>query len=346
LVKELQLRTNQMTLLNEMGSLLECCGTTKEACAVVGQSVQKLFPEALSGTLYLFKSSRNLVEMAVRWGSSSTSESLFSPDACWALRRGQSHWSENARTGIRCPHLAEASTSRSLCVPMVGQGETLGVLQLDFGSSKDTLGQSSPEGLQESEQRLATTVAGQIALSLASLRLRETLRDQSIRDPLTGLFNRRFMEESLERELQRAIRKNHPVSVLFLDLDHFKRFNDSYGHDAGDLVLRSIADLFRKFFRIDDVCCRYGGEEFSIILPESSSEHATVRANELRAAVKKLNFRHRDQTLGKVTLSIGVTTFPEHGSSTDELLKAADQCLYKSKSSGRDTVTAASQQEV
>jgi diguanylate cyclase (GGDEF)-like protein/PAS domain S-box-containing protein len=340
LVAELQLRTQQMTLLSEMGDLLECCATTQEACAVVAQSVQKLLPEAVSGTLYLFKSSRNLVEAAILWGSASASAALFSPDACWSLRRGQAHWNELGG-GINCSHLAEGSSHKCLCVPMVGQGDTLGVLHLEFPGDIETRTDSASENPQDSQQRVATTVAAQIALSLASLRLRETLRDQSIRDPLTGLFNRRFMEESLDREMQRAVRKNHPVSVLFIDLDHFKRFNDSFGHDAGDLVLRSIADLFRKVFRVDDVICRYGGEEFGIILPESSAENAAIRANALRKEIKKLEIQYKNHTLGTITLSIGVACFPEHGRTSEELLKAADQCLYQSKAGGRDLVTVA-----
>ena len=340
MVAELQLRTKQMALLSEMGDLLECCGTTQEACAVVARSVNKLLPEAVSGTLYLFKSSRNLVEMAIRWGTPGSSEALFSPDACWSLRRGQPHWNDMAG-GINCAHLTQATTNKCLCVPMVGHGDTLGVLHLEFPGDANIRAEAGSEGPNDTVQRLATTVAGQIALSLASLRLRETLRDQSIRDPLTGLFNRRFMEESLEREMQRAVRKNHPVSVLFVDLDHFKRFNDTFGHDAGDFVLRSIADLFRRIFRLDDVICRYGGEEFGIILPESSSVNAAIRANGLREAAKRLDIRYKNRALGTVTLSVGVSTFPEHGETAEELLKVADQCLYKSKAEGRDTVTVA-----
>lgn len=340
LVTELQLRTQQMTLLSEMGVLLECCGNTSEACGVAAQSIQKLLPEACCGTLYLFRSSRNVVEAAARWGDSNASEMLFSPDMCWSLRRGQPHWNELAGN-INCSHLTETQTHKTLCVPMVGQGDTLGVLHLEFAAEAESKADSSAESLRDSRQRVATTIAGHIALSLASLRLRETLRDQSIRDPLTGLFNRRFMEESLEREMQRAVRKNHPVSVLFIDLDHFKRFNDTFGHAAGDSVLRSVAELFCKVFRVDDVICRYGGEEFGIILPESSAENAAHRANALRALTKKLQIQYRNQILGTVTLSIGVATFPEHASTAEELLKVADQCLYKSKSAGRDLVTVA-----
>jgi diguanylate cyclase (GGDEF)-like protein/PAS domain S-box-containing protein len=345
LVMELQLRTIQMTFLNEMGDLLECCGTIQEACAVVAQSVRKLLPEAVSGALYLLRSSKNLVESAAQWGGALVSEAVFPPDACWGLRRGRAHWSDPGAGNVNCSHLAETSRSYCLCVPMVGQGETLGVLHLEYATAHAIQPGAPLENLWESQRQLAGTVAGQIALSLASLRLRETLRDQSIRDPLTGLFNRRFMEEALHRELQRAIRRNHPLSVLFMDLDHFKRFNDTFGHDAGDLVLRSVADLFRRFFRADDVICRYGGEEFGVILPESSAEHAALRANKLRAEIKKLDLRNKNQPLGIVTLSIGVAAFPMHSSGGDELLKVADRCLYKSKAAGRDLVTVATQDD-
>jgi diguanylate cyclase (GGDEF)-like protein/PAS domain S-box-containing protein len=341
LVKELELRTNQMTLLNEMGALLECSGAVREACAVVANSMQKLLPEAPVGALYLFKSSRNLIEAAIRWGKTAVSEPTFPPDACWSLRRGQPHWSEYRGTGITCQHLTKSSTTVSLCVPMVAQGNTVGVLHLEFDSTAELRCDSAGENVRDSRQRLAVSAASQIALSLASLQLRDTLREQSIRDPLTRLFNRRFLEESLERELQLASRKKHAISVLFLDIDHFKKFNDTFGHDAGDKVLQSLADLLRSFFRSTDICCRYGGEEFAIILPESSSQDATIRANALRSEVKSLRLKYKNEALGALTISAGVAAFPEHGSTSDELLKIADQCLYESKSHGRDTVTVA-----
>jgi diguanylate cyclase (GGDEF)-like protein/PAS domain S-box-containing protein len=340
LVKELEVQTDQMTVLNDMAALLECCATSKEACAVVGQSARKFFPEASSGTLYTFKASRNLVEAAVSWGDSSPAEPVFAPDACWALRRGQPHRSEAGNgQSVICPHLEGLPPAAHLCLPMVGQGETLGVLHLEF----PCVGKQ-PDGLLAAQQRLGVTVAGQIALSLASLRLRETLRDQSIRDALTGLFNRRFMQESLEREIMRSRRKNHSLSLLFLDIDHFKRFNDTFGHDAGDFVLQSVADLLRGFFRGDDVACRCGGEEFAVILPESLARDAALRADELRAEVKQLKLLYKDTRLGPISVSIGVAAFPEHCAGADDLLKTADQCLYQSKTDGRDRVTVATVQ--
>jgi len=341
LVKELELRTKQMSFLNEMGSLLECSGSVQDACSVVADSVQKLFPEARSGALYLFKSSRNLVEGTVRWGSKGSSESTFLPDACWSLRRGQPHWSDLRGTGVICQHLTKRSTTECLCLPMVAQGNTIGVFHLEFECAEEMRYDSGRAGSRETRQQLAISAGSQVALSLASLQLRETLREQSIRDPLTRLFNRRFLEESLTRELELASRKKQSVAVLFLDLDHFKKFNDTFGHDAGDMVLQSVADLFRTFFRSTDICCRYGGEEFAIVLPESSSEDAAIRANALRSEIKRLRLQYKKQTLGPLSLSAGVAAFPEHCLSSEELLKIADQCLYESKARGRDMVTVA-----
>ena len=338
LVKELELRTRQMTILNEMGALLQCSGTVEEACVVVANCLQTLFPEAPSGALYLFRSSRDLVEAGVRWGRDALAPT-FPPDVCWSLRRGQPHWSETSGSGIPCQHLTKSSGVEYLCVPMVAQGNTVGVLHLQFDGTIRLRSTSGTGTVRESHQQLAISVASHIALSLASLQLRATLREQSIRDPLTRLFNRRFLEESLQRELEIASRKRQAVAVLFLDLDYFKKFNDAFGHDAGDMVLQSLADLLRTFFRSTDICCRYGGEEFAIILPESSAQDAAVRADALRAEVKRLRLQYKNQTLGQLSLSAGVAAFPEHGSTSEDLLKIADQCLYQSKGHGRDMVT-------
>ncbi len=347
LLKEQEFHTKQISLLNEMGSLLQCSGTVQEACVVVANFVQRLFPEAPSGALYLLRSSRDLVEAGARWGKRDALTPTFPPDACWGLRRGQPHWSEYlGSSSVACQHLTKSSTTECLCVPMVAQGNTVGILHLEFDSATRLPSDSRTENLRESRQQLAISLGSQIALSLSGLQLRESLRELSIRDPLTRLFNRRFLEESLERELQLANRKKQAIAILFLDLDHFKRFNDTFGHDAGDMVLQSLADLFRTFFRATDICCRYGGEEFAIIMPESTSQDAAVRADGLRSEVKRLRLRYKKETLGPLSISAGVAAFPEHGSTADELLKVADQCLYESKARGRDVVTVASPQNV
>jgi PAS domain S-box-containing protein len=240
LVKKLERRTAEMALLNEMRDWLECCEET-EVGLIANESVPKLFPECLSGTMYLFKSTRELAEAEICWGQAGTSEPMFAPKNCWSLRRGRAHWSKPGIAGIRCSHLVPTN-SASLCVPMIAQGTTQGVLHLEFPCDAESQCESDTERLQDSRRRLAICVAGHIATSLGNLRLRETLREQSVRDPLTDLFNRRFMEESLKTELPRAKRNEKPVSILLLDLDHFKTFNDIFGHDAG----RFCASLRRR----------------------------------------------------------------------------------------------------
>jgi diguanylate cyclase (GGDEF)-like protein/PAS domain S-box-containing protein len=341
LVAELQLHTQQMTLLNEMGDLLQCSATSEEAHAVVGQMAKRLFVVSTAGTLFIFKSSRNLLEAVTHWDNSEVSDQLFAPDACWGLRRGQPFWSEHPDGVVICSHLKNPVAGSYLCIPLVALGDTLGVLHIQYNANKSNTGAEAFERLQETQQRLAVAVGGRVALSLASLLLRETLRAQSIRDPLTGLFNRRFMEHTLEQELQRAKRRKQSLVVVFLDLDHFKRFNDIHGHDAGDTVLRSMAGLFQKHFRSEDVVCRYGGEEFAFILPESSSQDAAKRVEDLRQTAKSHRISYNERVMEVVTFSVGIAAYPENSLTAEELLRNADTCLYESKAKGRDCVTVA-----
>jgi diguanylate cyclase (GGDEF)-like protein len=220
----------------------------------------------------------------------------------------------------------------------MAQGTALGLLQLQNGLSGLGQPEERCEHLTGSKQHLAVTFGEHIALALAHLKLRESLRDQAIRDPLTSLFNRRYMEESLEGELRRAIRKQRPLGVIMLDLDHFKRFNDTFGHEAGDTLLREFANFLKTHVRREDIICRYGGEEFTLILPEASLENTCKRAEQIREAVQFLRVEYRRRSLGAVTISLGVAAFPEHGSSPDALLRAADAALYRAKAEGRDQV--------
>src|SRR5262249_40868867 len=157
-----------------------------------------------------------------------------------------------------------------------------------------------------------------IALALGNLRLREALRSQSIRDPLTGLFNRRYLDESFALEVARAGRARSPIAVLMIDVDHFKRFNDSFGHDAGDAVLKCVGEARGASAGRGDIACRFGGEEFTIIAPGASAEDAARRAEALRAAVSAIGVIHQGRPLGPVTCSIGVASFPAHGTEPAE----------------------------
>ena len=196
-------------------------------------------------------------------------------------------------------------------------------------------------GLGDGRVRLAVTVAEQFALALANVRLRETLRGQSIRDPLTGLFNRRYMEETLDRELSRAQRERRPLSVILLDIDRFKHFNDTFGHEAGDTVLSSLGTLLRNVSRAGDVACRYGGEEFVLILPEASLQDARRRAEEIREAIRGLRVTHGGRPLEGVRLLDGRGRVSRARGVGNALLRAADAALYRAKREGRDQVVLA-----
>jgi diguanylate cyclase (GGDEF)-like protein/PAS domain S-box-containing protein len=330
-VNELEQRTHEMALLNEMGDLLRACLTTEEAYNVIVRIAQQIFPVDV-GALYVIAPSRNLVESAIVWGETSLAERVFSPEECWALRRGRIHWVENAQSGLICKHIHHSTPEGYLCVPMMAQSEALGVLHLT---------QPAHQKLTEAKQRLAISMAEHIAMALSNLRLHETLRSQSIRDPLTGLFNRRFMEESLALEIRRAARNQRPLGVIILDLDHFKHFNDTFGHEAGDTLLKELGMLLQTNIRGEDIACRYGGEEFTLILPEGNLEITRQRAEFLCNAIRNLDLNHRGRPLGRITASMGVAVFPDHGRTGKGLLEVADAALYKSKDQGRDRVTIA-----
>jgi len=175
-------------------------------------------------------------------------------------------------------------------------------------------------------------------MATATLNLRTKLENQSIRDSLTGLFNRHFMQISLERELSRAARRKQILAVFMLDLDHFKKFNDTHGHAAGDTVLKAIAEIFRSSIRAEDIACRYGGEEFTIMLPDVTPTIALERAESIRLAVRNLQVNLEREVYGEFTVSIGVALYPNDGDTADLLLRRADAALYRAKRQGRNQV--------
>ena len=218
----------------------------------------------------------------------------------------------------------------------------MGILHIRTESTAPAQPNHNLPSLTESQQQIAIAMADTIVLALANLKLRIFLREQSIRDPLTGLFNRRYLEETLEREFNRAVRLQRPVGVIMLDLDHFKRFNDTHGHEAGDILLRKLGSFLKQHLRGGDIACRYGGEEFALVLPEVSLENVRQRAEELREGIKHLNIEHNSKILPAVSMSLGIAMFPEHGSTNQRVLNAADGALYEAKHKGRDRTVVAS----
>jgi len=317
----------ELTMLGELGNLLRSCLDSEEVYAVLSRSAQRIFPGS-SGAVYLVSSSRDIMETVSSWGPS-PGQHHTSLDGCWALRKGRLHWVDDTRTGILCSHRTTPLALNSLCLPMIAQGETLGVFHLQG------------ENLLESVRRIGVALAEQTALALSNLRLRENLRNQAIRDPLTGLFNRRYLEEFLAREIKRAQRSQLPIGIIMIDIDHFKPFNDLFGHLAGDAFLQAFGKCLLANIRGGDVACRYGGEEFLLMLPETSFEETGLRAEQIRIAAKELRVQHMQHLLGPVTLSVGVAAFPLHGSTIEGLVQSADSALYRAKEEGRDRVLAA-----
>lgn len=337
-LREMEQRNLEMARLSELSEYLQSCQSSEEAYSVAGKAVRELFPRA-RGALAILPPSRDAVEVVSSWGDAEFSEPHFAPDDCWALRRGRPHLVDDPASPLRCRHLRPGGWSCALCVPLTAQGEPLGLLLLQHSTERTC--DSSVSGT-DGQRRLATAVAEQIALSLANLRLRETLRMQSTRDPLTSLYNRRFLEEWLAREFRRAARHQRPLAVISLDIDHFKRFNDTFGHEGGDLLLRELGAFLKVRFRSEDIACRFGGEEFVLVLSEATLQNAADRAEQLRRDVNQLALQHRGRLLGRITISCGVAAYPEHGSSPDELLRSADLALYSAKEQGRDRVVLAS----
>ncbi len=333
-VDELQARTRQMQLLGEMSDALQACSLFKEAYPIITHFLGQFFPTNV-GALYLHDSARKIVEIATTWGNVNDQylDTIFPSEDCWALRRGQIHHIMSEKDGLRCKHAQH--TQSYVCIPMTAQGETIGVLHLR---------ELDPNMiLDETGLRLAITVSDQLSLALANLRLRDELRQQAIRDPLTKLFNRRYMEETLMREVSRAERNSQPVSIIMLDIDHFKDFNDLYGHEAGDLVLQTLAKFLGTRVRGSDVACRYGGEEFLLILPTANLGLARTRAEQIREGIQSIQVKYGGQTLGPITLSLGVAVFPDHGVTGEAILQLADAALYRAKQSGRNRVVISSE---
>jgi diguanylate cyclase (GGDEF)-like protein/PAS domain S-box-containing protein len=331
LVNELQWRDKQMQIMNRMNELLQSCLTQDEAYRVITLCAAELFPEHNGSLAILPKKNENL-KVVARWGAEVIMDSSFFLDDCWALRLGQIHEVTDLEAGLLCNHFKHPPQGGYFCLPLMVQGEMLGVLSLIDNTIKRG---EHPPGLKQ----LAITVGETIKLSLSNLKLRDELRQQAIQDPLTGLFNRRYLDETLSRDLNRAQRLNSHLCIVMLDIDGFKHFNDSFGHGPGDTLLREFAIVLREHLRKSDISCRYGGDEFVLVMPDSSIIDTQERVEQIRVLLKRIQKKHLGtQALGLITISAGIASMPEHGTTQGELLRAADEALYSAKKAGRDRI--------
>jgi diguanylate cyclase (GGDEF)-like protein/PAS domain S-box-containing protein len=331
LVDESNQRNRNMTLLQEMSDVFQSCQTSGEAYSAIAHFAPKFFPD-YAGALYILNGAKDLFELTAVWGEASAVELAFGHDECWSLRRTRAYLVPDSTQTMNCRHVSGDLPGSYLCVPMMAQGEIMGIFHLQKPATE------RPDQMKVISQ-FVTTVAEAMALALANLKLRETLRNQAIRDALTGLFNRRYLEETMERELSRNKRQGTALGVIMLDLDHFKEYNDTYGHNSGDELLVALGQLIQDQVRREDIACRYGGEEFLLVMPGASTEVTLQRAQELNQAVKQLHTS--SSSLKPITISAGVAIYPNNGANAKDVIRAADAALYRAKAEGRDRVVVA-----
>jgi diguanylate cyclase (GGDEF)-like protein len=329
---ELKERNEKITLMVEMSDVMLACGSLKELCHVAAKYSAKILNFS-DGIIYIMHPSKNYLEMFDSWGQPTKQQATFTFDGCWALRLGRIHHAAAGKNDLICSHIQNPKNNELfyLCVPLMAQNDIYGLLYFEV---PQTL---CPENvLPESERLLVNAFAELTALSLANVRLRENLHFQSVRDPLTSLYNRRYLEEFLLKQLHQSERTKCPLSVLMMDLDHFKRINDFYGHDAGDMALKELGKILSGGIGAGDLACRYGGEEFLLVLFNTDADAAKVRAELLREEVSHIHIKYGSQAVGPIQISIGIAVYPQDGLTSAELIETADKALYEAKNSGRN----------
>lgn len=324
-------------LLSRVTQRLQGCANTDDLVDVVRRFTPEIAPD-YPGRLYIQDSRRNAMTQACEWLSPAQSRAEFPPSACWALRRGQTHRPAGEMIDIPCEHLGEVTASLStICIPLAAQGESIGLLYFE----------EPAEGTTERRDRTRTyldMLAENIGLALANLRLRDVLRDMAMADALTGLPNRRQFDAMLDALVAEAEREHSPLACLMVDIDHFKRFNDSYGHDGGDAVLRAVGAVLNDSLRESGHAFRLGGEEFVVLMPGFALDQALGRAMQIQRRIQDLRVEHHGRELGQITASFGLAAYPDHGRA-DRLLQTADAALLRAKAEGRDRILVATQRD-
>ncbi|WP_150291381.1 diguanylate cyclase [Sphingobium estronivorans] len=319
--------------LSRMTQRLQGCDSIGDLVDVVGRFAPEIAP-GFAGRLYIQDMRRNAMVQACAWlGPRQSQVHEFAPSACWALRRGQTHKPTGELIDIPCEHLAGEEAIATICIPLTAQGESIGLLYFE-----------QPEGMTADQisrtEKYLEMLAENIGLALANLRLRDVLRQMAMADPLTGLANRRRFDVVFKEQVASAENRNEPMACLMVDIDHFKRFNDNHGHDAGDAVLRAVGAVLHDALREKDCAFRLGGEEFVLLMPGFTLDQAMERARTVQQRVQDLRVDHRGEELGPITASFGLAAFPDHGRA-ETLLRTADAALLRAKSQGRDRIVIA-----
>ncbi len=343
----LRRRNEERKQIADLSAALQLSDSRHEAYGVIAAYARRLLP-GVSGAFYVYTASRDQLQLVAQWSAPERKEQdswgftdhLYPAD-CWGLRQGGEHIGCADAQGsdhpdaapLNCAHI-ETGIGPYACIPIVGRGQILGMLHLRGEPFRDA---KATQVLRQTIERLVD----QLSLSLTNIDLRERLENMALRDGLTGLYNRRFLDEMLEHELAKLRRNGKRAALMLVDVDHFKRFNDTYGHQAGDEALRKVGAALLSAVRASDVVCRYGGEEFLVFLPECESEEAMTKAEALRLAVQAISLRVGAEAIPPISASFGLAIFPDVGDNRAELIQQADRALYRAKGAGRNRVEVA-----
>ncbi|SDW63493.1 diguanylate cyclase (GGDEF) domain-containing protein [Ruegeria halocynthiae] len=327
-----QLRlAREVRLLGELNEWLQSSRSLDELFDMVSRFMTHILPEA-EGSVYVYSNSRDVLDGCASWNEGSHKAHIH-PEGCWGLRRGRTYEFGASEIDFICEHAEPHDGRPYFCFPILAHGETVGLLHLRAHDGRE-------EAFHDSK-KLAQLCAEQVSMAIANVRMRDQLHDQSVRDPLTGLFNRRHMTETLRKSINRSQQNGSPISLIAVDVDHFKKFNDTHGHDAGDMVLRAVGSALEQGCDRDEIACRIGGEEFMLILPDNTPDDAMTRAEQVRQAVEGISVRYGEKSLPRITISVGVAHYPAHGVMPQDLMRSADDALYAAKDKGRNQVQVA-----
>ncbi|MBE8964927.1 diguanylate cyclase [Nostocales cyanobacterium LEGE 12452] len=322
---ELEAKKRELIYLSDMTDMLYSCESEDEVYQVFALTCSKLFPN-MSGSIYIIANSKNYVQMNSFWGGERKSKEIFSLSDCWALRRGKLNLLSPRNSGLMCSHLIQPVSGTHLCVPLFAQGEVVGILHLD------ALEEISPEDRQTSE-----IIARTLGIALNNLSIKQRLTHENLRDGMTQLFNQSYMESITEQRLAEAERSGQPLSMIFLDIDNFKSYNSRYGHVTANIVLQGLAKLLLKSIRSFDIACRWGGEEFVIVMPNMTLETLRKRVEQLRLDIEQMQLKDGDQILESITASFGIAV-SEPGITVKDFLNRANQAMLEAKRTGKNRV--------
>lgn len=325
-VSALESKSADLSAIGEFAGYLQSSESIEEVLKITNSLFDKVVPSA-AVEIYLSKPSQNYLELKAQWGGAADRNAqVIYPTDCWCLRRGKDHYSTRSDGTPVCKHISQSSIGDTvaLCMSLSSTGGQLGIISIQGN-----------EALLRARHPILGLAAEQLSVSINAMQLRETLKHHSTRDELTGLYNRRYLEEAFGQLHARSVRHDQPYSILMIDIDHFKKLNDSLGHAAGDAALKEIGGVLSTM-RSEDIVCRFGGEELIIAMPETDANDASVVAERIRNKIERLKIDFQGVSLPPITVSIGIASFPKDGSDNKAIRRNADLALYRAKHEGRN----------